>query len=111
MMKKIGKYIWKSGDYMKDIINDIPKSKSWLATIFAAFIIALCFTGYLFWLIFVLAAFGCLAISGLTITFFSKCKEEEKAEKQCSGCCAGDGKSCHCKHDKTSENTEPDFKI
>lgn len=112
MMKKLEYYMHKSNEFMKDFINNVPKSTSWLATIFAAIIIALCFAGYLFWLIFVLAAFGCIAMCGLLITFLSKCEEKEDSngEKQC--CCA-DEKSCKCKHDvkSSNENTEQDFKI
>ena len=59
---------------------DKEKIMSTLSLVFAMIILTLCFSGYFLWLVFSLAAFGFIALSGLLIGFFSKFenKDDEK---------------------------------
>ena len=59
---------------------DKEKFMSTLSLVFAVIVLTLCFSGYFLWLVFSLAAFGFIALSGLLIEFFSKFekKDDEK---------------------------------
>lgn len=109
MLKILKKHIIQSKEFVQNLVKSMPKPTSWLSIVFAALILALCFTGYLFWLIFVMAAFGCISLCGLLISFFSKCDCEIKNNVSGSDkCCCKGGRQCKCGN---IENDEPDFKI
>lgn len=59
---------------------DKEKIMSILSVVFAVIVLTLCFSGYFLWLVFSLAAFGFITLSGLLIEFFSKFekKDDEK---------------------------------
>ena len=59
---------------------DKEKIMSILSLVFAIIVLTLCFSGYFLWLVFSLAAFGFVTLSGLLIQFFSKFekKDDEK---------------------------------
>lgn len=62
---------------------DKEKIMSTLSLVFAMIVLTLCFSGYFLWLVFSLAAFGFIVLSGLLIEFFSKFeKKDDEDEKE-----------------------------
>lgn len=56
---------------------DKEKIMSTLSLVFAMIVLTLCFSGYFLWLVFSLAAFGFIALSGLLIELFSKFEKND----------------------------------
>ena len=61
---------------------DKEKFMSTLSLVFAMIVLTLCFSGYFLWLVFSLAAFGFIALSGLLIEFFSKFEKKDDEDEK-----------------------------
>ena len=61
---------------------DKEKIMSTLSIVFAMIVLTLCFSGYFLWLVFSLAAFGFIVLSGLLIEFFSKFEKKDDEDEK-----------------------------